>query len=453
MNDDDTEIEQLNEKTNTVDSKTFTNDHWCDVCPVIQNNIHIVTLRDTKQKDMYYYDEKEHVYLPHGDTRIDEEAQRLIKGCTNRTRSEIRNTIRNNGTMIKSKELFDSGVINTLNCILDPVTFDKIDHSWKYLSVTKLPFAVDYEARNLKIWNLILDIIHAKDIKIIMEIIWGLIIGKNPFKKQIVLMGLPDTRKTTLEEIISWIIGIENFSKEKPIKFLGKNNSFSTSQFIGKRGNLSEEIGSLTKEMIENQKALVGGFVQDTELKNQQTRQPFDPKKFWFMYSTNSLGDNFSQLADDKSIVTRYEIVACPNVITEKDEHWEQKLFVNQEDRQNAINTIVNIVIHYKKAQSFGMAPKTEWSNPAKTKSILQAQKPKEEAYFDMNRIVPKEGSRLFLEDIKIDFEKYVGYKISSPQYLGNLLKDHGMKSKNTNGKTWYKGYALGSQSGNSTLG
>ena len=135
------------------------------------------------------------------------------------------------------------------------------------------------------------------------------------------------------------------------------------------------------------------------------------------------------------------------------DEHWEQKLFVNQEDRQNAINTIVNIVIHYKKAQSFGMAPKTEWSNPAKTKSILQAQKPKEEAYFDMNRIVPKEGSRLFLEDIKIDFEKYVGYKISSPQYLGNLLKDHGMKSKNTNGKTWYKGYALGSQSGNSTLG
>ncbi|MBT6646912.1 MAG: hypothetical protein HOB51_05265 [Thaumarchaeota archaeon] len=453
MNDDETEIEKLNEKTNTVDSKTFTNDHWSDVCPVIQNNIHILTLRDTKQKDMYYYDEKEHVYLPHGDTRINEEAQRLIKGCTNRTRSEIRETIRHNGTMIYSKDLFDSGVINTQNCILDPKTFDKIDHSWKYLSVTKLPFAVDFKSRNLKIWNLILDIIHAKDIKIIMEIIWGLIIGKNPYKKLIVLMGKPNTRKTTLEEIISWIIGMNNFSKEKPIKFLGKNNAYSTSQFVGKRGNLSEEIGNLTKEMIENQKALVGGIVQDTEKKHQQTRQPFDPKKFLFIYSTNTLGENFSQLADDISIVTRFEIIACDKVVPQMNGEWESTFFVNDEDKQSAINTIVNIVIHYKKAQSFGMVPNTEWSNPAKTKSILQAQKPKEESYFDRQRIVPKDGGKLYLSDIKKDFEAYVGYTVSSEQSMGNILKNHGMKSKRTNGKTWYSGYALGSQSGNSTLG
>ena len=205
--------------------------------------------------------------------------------------------------------------------------------------------------------------------------------------------------------------------------------------------------------MIENQKALVGGIVQDTEAKNAQTRQPFDPKKFLFIYSTNTLGDNFSQLADDKSIVTRFEILACDKVVTDLNGDWEETFFVNDVDRQNAINTIVNIVIHYKKAQSLGMAPKTEWSNPAKTKSILQAQKPKEESYFDMNRIIPKEGSRLHLEDIQKDFENYVGYKISSPQYLGNLLKDHGMKSNKSNGKTWYRDYSLGSQSRNATLG
>jgi hypothetical protein len=453
MNDDETEINQLNEKTNAVDSKTFTNENWVDVSTVIQNNIHIVTLRDTKQKDMWYYGEEEHVYLPHGDTRINEEAQRLIKGCTTRTRSEIRNTIKNNGTMINSKELLDSGVINTQNCILNPITFDRINHSWEHLSVTKLPFSIDYEARNLKIWNLILGIIHAKDIKIIMEVIWHLIIGTNPHKKLIVFMGVPDTRKTTLEDIISWIIGIENFSKEKPIKFLGKNNSFSTSQFIGKRGNISEEIGNLTKEMIENQKALVGGIVQDTEAKNAQTRQPFDPKKFWFIYSTNTLGDNFSQLADDKSIVTRFEILACDKVIEDLNGEWENTFFVNDKDRQSAINTIVNIVIHYKKAQSLGRVPKTEWSNVSKTKSILQSQKPKEESYFDRQRIVQKEGGKLYLSDIKKDFEAYVGYTVSSEQYLGNLLKKHGMKSNNSNSKTWFKGYALGSHSGNFTLG
>ena len=99
------------------------------------------------------------------------------------------------------------------------------------------------------------------------------------------------------------------------------------------------------------------------------------------------------------------------------------------------------------------MVPKTEWSNPAKTKSILQSQKPKEESYFDKQRIVPKEGSRLSLDDIKKDFEAYVGYTVSDAQYLGNLLKKHGMKSNKSNGKTWYRGYTLGSQSGNSTLG
>ena len=266
-------------------------------------------------------------------------------------------------------------------------------------------------------------------------------------------MGVPTTRKTTLKEIIIWIIGSENFSKEKPIKFLGKNNQFSTSQFIGKRGNLSEEIGNLTKEMIENQKALVGGIAQDTEAKNVQTRQPFDPKKFTFIYGTNTLGENFSQLSDDKSIVTRFEIIPHDKVVTELNGNWEIDFFTDEADKQNAINTIVNIVIHFKKAQHLGIIPPTEWSNVEKTRSILQSQKPKEESYFDKDRIIQKDGSKLFLSDIKKDFEDYVGYTISE-QTLGYLLKKHEMTHSKgrTNGKTWFKGYALGTHYGNSTL-
>ena len=69
-----------------------------------------------------------------------------------------------------------------------------------------------------------------------------------------------------------------------------------------------------------------------------------------------------------------------------------------------------------------------------------------------MKRIVPKEGSKLSLTDIKKDFESYVGYSVDE-QTIGYHLKKHGMKSYSSNGKTWYKGYDLGSQSGNSTLG
>ena len=46
------------------------------------------------------------------------------------------------------------------------------------------------------------------------------------------------------------------------------------------------------------------------------------------------------------------------------------------------------------------MVPKTEWSNVAKTKSVLRDAKPKEESYFDMKRIVPKEGSKVSLDGV-----------------------------------------------------
>ena len=440
-----------NHNNTSGDSKSFTNEKWCDVADVIQTKYNFLTLRDTKQKDIWYYDDKENVYLPFGNTLIDEETQRLVQSCTNHTRSEVRNTIRNNHTMINSKELFHSEIINTQNCIFIPETFEIKKQTWQYYTTTKFPFSIDFEARNLKLWKLILEIIHARDIKLIMEIIWNLITGNNPHKKLFIFMGKPDTRKTTLLEIITWIIGVTNFSKEKPTNFLGKDNKFSTSHFIGKRGNISEEIGSLTKGMIENQKALVGGIAQDTERKNEQSRQTFDPKKFTFLYGTNTLGDNFSQLADDKSIITRFEIIPFDKVVAERNGMWETIFFTDAADKQTAINTIVNIIIRFKKAQHHGIIPQTEWSNIEKTKSILQSQKPKEESYFDKDRIVRKEGSKLSITDIKKDFESYVGYTINE-QTLGYLLKNHGMGRTRSNGMTWFKGYALAAASADQTI-
>ena len=163
------------------------------------------------------------------------------------------------------------------------------------------------------------------------------------------------------------------------------------------------------------------------------------------------MGDNFSQLSDDKSIVTRFEIIPFDKVVTKMDGMWESKFFVDEADRQSAINTVVNIVIRYKKAQHQGIIPQTVWSNTAKTKSILQSQKPKEESYFDKQRIVRKEGSKISLTDIKKDFESYVGYSVAE-QALGYLLKNHGMVKNNSNGQTWFKGYALGGNVGNSSV-
>ena len=121
-------------------------------------------------------------------------------------------------------DLLESRHINTQSGILDPKTFEVKPHSFKYLTTTKLPFGINHNARNLKLWNHVLTIIDPKDINLLMELIWICISGNNPFKKMFVFKGISNTQKSTLADIIVWIIGNENVSRQKPEAFLSKNS-------------------------------------------------------------------------------------------------------------------------------------------------------------------------------------------------------------------------------------
>jgi len=113
----------------------------------------------------------------------------MVDKCTNKTVKEVIETIRRNKTMIDSKDLFESRHINTQNGILDPKTFELKPHSPEYYTTSKLPFSVDHNARNPKLWNHILTIIDVKDLNLIMELIWICISNNNPFKKMFVFKG------------------------------------------------------------------------------------------------------------------------------------------------------------------------------------------------------------------------------------------------------------------------
>jgi len=434
------QIESLNKENE--DEIKYSNVEWSDVALVIQNKYHFVTLRETKK--MWYYDEDEGVYLPDADTIIDEQCQELVRQCTIKTRNEVKATIKSNKTMITSGELFESIHINTLNGILDPKTFELHPHSHKYLTTTKLPFSVNFEANNMKLWNHILTIVDEKDINLIIELIWICISWRNPFKKLFVFKGIPNTQKTTLSDIIVWIIGEDNVSREKPLQFLSKDSRFSSSKFIGKRMNTASEIGNLTKEMIENQKQLVGSEKQNTERKGDNAERHFDPTKFVFLYTTNTLGQIYSSI-DDNTIITRFQFLIFKNVIDENKANglWYDSFFDNDEDKQTAIDTVVKTVIQYKKDQSLNKIPKTNWSNIIQTKEILKEEMPREDKYFDEDRIIRNdEGDKLPLIDVKKDFEFFVGYSIKE-QALGILMKHHGFKSGTSNGLTYFKGWML----------
>ena len=431
------DVKDANGKINH-EPKTFTNHNYDLVADIIQSENHFLTFRETKE--MWNYDKCEGIYKPLAHTLIEESCQKMIQKCKRSAVLEVIDTIKRNKTMIYMKDLLESDHINTQNGILDPITFMLKPHSPEYLTYTKLPFSVNFNARNLKLWNHILTIIDVKDINLIMELIWLGISKNNPFKKMFVFKGETNTQKSTLADMIVWIIGNANVSREKPEQYLSKGSRFSTSKFIGKRMNIASEIGNFDEEMLENQKSLVGAELQNTERKSDNTERYFDPTKFVFLYTTNKLGKLYASI-DDASVITRFQFLIFRNQLADDDTNgqWYDTFFDNDDDKKSAIDTIVNIVINYKKAQSLGNIPKTKWSNIADTKAILDEEMPIEDKYFKDERITEKEGEQLTITQIKDDFKSFVGYKVDA-QMMGNIMKKHGYVSKKSNGETIYKG-------------
>ena len=437
------DVKEVNEEIKH-ELKSYENDDFDLVADLIQENDTFVTLRENEK--IWHYDKKENFYKPHGETIIKEKSQKLIKKCKRNTRKEIIDHIISNGTYIPMLELLESKHINTQNGILDPNTFELKDHSPEYLTISKLPFSINYDANNFKLWRHILTIIAPKDINLIIELIWICISWNNPFKKMFVFKGESNTQKSTLADIIAWIIGNDNVSRQKPESFLLKGSRFGTSKFIGKRINIASEIGNLTEEELENQKSLIGAEIQNTERKNDNNEYRFDPNHFVFLYTTNKLGSIYSSI-NDNSVITRFQFLIFRNKIEDDDANgqWYDEFFKDNQDKQTAIDTLVRVVIAYKKSQVLGKTPKTKWSSIAQTKEILKEQMPLVDKYFEDERIISKDGVKLTLAEIKQDFESYTNQKFTS-QKIGYILKNNNIKSSTSNGVTFYKGYSFNTE-------
>ena len=86
------------DQTEASQYKSYKNSDWTFVSDEIQENNHFLTIRETKK--MWVYVSEEGVYVPNGETFIEEECQRLIHSCTTKSRNEIINTIRANKRII-----------------------------------------------------------------------------------------------------------------------------------------------------------------------------------------------------------------------------------------------------------------------------------------------------------------------------------------------------------------
>lgn len=427
---------------NTSYEKIYVNKEWPDVAETIGSDESFITIRESNK--MWIYSKSKKFYIPDGDTMIKEYTQDSINACTRKSVLEVVETIKR-CTYVYADEFFGSGVVNTIDGILNVDTIQVTEHSPDEYSTSKLPFHVQNNSSNynVKLYNHVLSIIDPADVHLFLELLWMYISMNNPFKKMFIFKGLTNTQKTTLSTIITWIIGPENFSYERPQNFLSSKSRFSTNKFIGKRGNIASEIGNLDEEHIENQKSLVGGERQATERKNDNTPFMFDPTKFTFLYTTNELGKAYSTI-NDASVIGRYQFMIFRNKLEDDTMNgdWESSFFESGVEKQDCIDTIVKFVLNYKRAQKLGFQKKTRWSTISETKKILEDEITIEDKYFRSNRLVKKRAEKLTLKEIKQDFEEFTGVDITS-QALGYILKKNGYKTVQSNGITVLKGFTF----------
>jgi phage/plasmid-associated DNA primase len=407
-----------------IEDKDYKNDDYTDIVNHIVGENDYITIRESDK--VWKYDSELGIYLANGESYIKEQVESITHNCLSKTRYEVLEKIKSK-TYITAQEFFENDYIVTLDGVLDSKTFEDLGHSPDFYSTKRLPFNLNYEANNYKLFNHINTIIDPRDIGILYEIIWIAITRRNPFKKLIIFKGLSNTQKSALVEIITWIIGKENVSNVKPQKFLSKNSRFDTSNFIGKRMNVATEIGNLENSEIESLKSLVGAEPQYTERKNDNTPYLFDPNKFLFIFSTNELGDVYSKI-NDNSLITRLQFMFFRNVITEPNGNWADELFSDDNDKQESIDTVVRLVIAYKKKQI-----KTKWSSIEETKEILRNQMPLEDKFF-IERLVPKSGSQVTMEQLVRDYQDYTG-KIVDNQRMGYILKNHNLTTSKSGNK------------------
>ena len=418
----------------------FTNDDFDQVADLILKSEYFHAIEENRK--MLHYDKSDEIWKYFGHIIIEKLCQEMIEKCKRNTVLEVIETI-SRKTFIPMSKITESRVISALDGVLNPKTFEITDHSHEYLTTTKLPFNFECKVNNEKLWNHILTIIDPDDINILMELIWICISRNNPFKKCFIFKGEPNTQKTALADIITEIIGKDNVADEKAKRILDPDSRFGINKLVGKRINFAEEIGNIDNTMLETLKSLIGGKEQNTERKNDNADYVFDPREFAFVFGTNNLGDIFTRI-DDDSIITRFQFLIFRNVIkTDRvNGNWLDDFFVDETDKQSAIDTVVSKVIDYKKGQANGN-PKTVWSSVEETRKILKEEMSKEDKWFDDNRIISMPNSKIELSEIQKDFESFVGYDVATPQAMGNILKKNGYITTQSNGKTILKGYEL----------
>jgi len=252
-----------------------------DIIEDLMERFDFQTLSDTNE--ILFYEKG--VYKSGGEKKIAIEAEKLFSEISSKQVREIQDHIRRR--TMKDREEFDKDphIINLKNCLLDLRTFETLEHTPVYPSLTQISVKYDKNARCPNTLHFIKTTFRGSDAKVALSLMGCALEGKNEYQVAGLLVGNGNNGKGVFQNLNLRFFGLKNTSALS-LHDLEKDR-FASSQLSGKLFNVC---GDLPVKPISDTsifKKIVGG---DLIMAQKKFGQPFNfiPKAI-LLFSTNKL--------------------------------------------------------------------------------------------------------------------------------------------------------------------
>ncbi len=277
----------------------------------IVNKYDIITVGE-KEREIFVY--RDGVYFQAENEIIFPEIQSILKDeVTRSAKSETHHKICD--MTAKPRSIFESAALNFIpmaNGVYDTETKNLLPHSSEYKFKYKFPIQYDPYAECPKTLAFMEQVLSPVQLLTMQEWIGYYFYRLYSFKKAIIFVGEGDTGKTTLLEVITYLLGRDNISSISLQKM--SSDKFSAAHLYEKHGNLVDELSARDINDTGSFKVATGGGSVTGEYKfgNQFSFHNFSK----FTFACNKIPDVTDM--DDIAYFNRWMVIRFEKTIEKK---------------------------------------------------------------------------------------------------------------------------------------
>lgn len=397
----------------------------------IVNKYNIITIGE-KQLEMFVY--QDGMYVPAENLVIDPEIQRILAyHVTKNAKSETHHKI--TAMTTQKREIFTSADLRYIplkNGVFDLINKELLPHSPLYRFTYQFPIVYNKDAKCPLIESFFDQILTINQKTLIEEWIGYYFYRNYQFKKALIMVGEGDTGKTTLLEIIRYLLGTDNLSEISLHKM--SSDKFSAAHLYKKHGNIVDELSANDVEDTGAFKMATGGGTITGEHKFGNQFSFHNYSKFTF--ACNKIPDVKDM--DDEAYFFRWMIVRFENRINKDKIILDfAKKISSEEELAGLFNLAMKALSRLLEQRDFtyiksGGETKLEMMRSGSSIAAFSSEMIEREDGAEMTKEVMYEAYSKFCTDRELGTEtiKMIGTKL--PYYVPYLMdtKIHVLNSK-----------------------